>query len=55
MRADELRPSVKSEDLERYPEASAAFNIGIMMFRPNSREFVGACCMELPGLGSVSS
>lgn len=38
--ADELHPSVEKEELERYPKSSAAFNIGIMMFRPNSRQFV---------------
>jgi len=38
--SDELHPSVSKEELERWPVAAAAFNIGIMMFRPKSREFV---------------
>lgn len=37
---DELRGSTKDDTLERWPEAGASFNIGIMMFRPKSIEFV---------------
>jgi len=39
---DQLGPTVKTEDLERWPQAGSAFNIGIMMFRPKSRNFVDA-------------
>ncbi len=42
-RADELSPGVKTEDLERWPQAGAAFNIGIMVFRPKAKQFVGEC------------
>jgi hypothetical protein len=38
---DELRPTVKTEDLEKWPQAGSAFNIGIMLFRPKSKQFVG--------------
>jgi len=39
--SDQLKPTVRTEDLEQFPEAGSAFNIGIMMFRPTSKEFVG--------------
>lgn len=45
--ADELHPSVKGEQLEMYPQAAAAFNIGIMVFRPNSKAFVGGCLFSI--------
>jgi hypothetical protein len=45
--SDQLKPTVKTEDLERWPEAGSAFNIGIMMFRPTSQAFVGGWCMLL--------
>lgn len=39
---------MKTEGLEKWPEAGAAFNIGLMMFRPRSLAFVGACaCMYM--------
>eukprot|EP00955_Chlamydomonas_euryale_P002079 22932-Chlamydomonas_euryale.AAC.1 len=40
--ADQLRETVSDESLEKFPDAGAAFNIGIMMFRPKSLAFVGA-------------
>ncbi|KAG1678605.1 hypothetical protein FOA52_012612 [Chlamydomonas sp. UWO 241] len=33
---DELRPTVNDDSLEKFPEAGASFNVGIMMFRPKS-------------------
>ena len=37
---DQLGPTVQDDSLEKWPEAGASFNIGIMMFRPKSMEFV---------------
>lgn len=37
---DQLRETVSDESLERFPDAGASFNIGIMMFRPKSMDFV---------------
>ncbi|KAG1675655.1 hypothetical protein FOA52_002364 [Chlamydomonas sp. UWO 241] len=38
--SDQLHESVKDESLESFPSAGGAFNIGIMLFRPNSMAFV---------------
>lgn len=38
---DQLSPTVKDDSLELFPNAGSAFNIGIMLFRPNSKKFVG--------------
>lgn len=38
--SDSLRTSVKDESLERYPEIAAPFNIGILVFRQKSVDFV---------------
>lgn len=37
---DQLSPTVKDDSLELFPNAGSAFNIGIMLFRPNSKKFV---------------
>ncbi|GFR51919.1 hypothetical protein Agub_g14403 [Astrephomene gubernaculifera] len=37
---DQLAPTVSDDSLERFPHAGSAFNIGIMLFRPNSKAFV---------------
>ncbi|GIL83523.1 hypothetical protein Vretimale_10343 [Volvox reticuliferus] len=37
---DQLSPTVKDDSLEQFPHAGSAFNIGIMLFRPKSKEFV---------------
>jgi len=37
---DELRPTVETEEMERFPESGSAFNIGIMLFRPKCLPFV---------------
>ncbi|PNH05114.1 hypothetical protein TSOC_008654, partial [Tetrabaena socialis] len=42
---DQLGPTVQDDSLERFPDAGSAFNIGIMLFRPTSKAFVG----NIPG------
>ena len=41
LNADQLRETIPDDGLERWPDAGASFNIGIMLFRPESKEFVG--------------
>ncbi|KAG1680607.1 hypothetical protein FOA52_015056 [Chlamydomonas sp. UWO 241] len=40
--SDQLTPTVQDESLEKYPQAGASFNIGIMLFRPRAatKDFV---------------
>ena len=38
---DQLGPTVQDDSLELWPQAGASFNIGIMLFRPDSMTFVG--------------
>ena len=39
--ADQLKETIPDDGLELWPNAGASFNIGIMLFRPESKEFVG--------------
>uniref|UniRef100_A0A7R9V221 Nucleotide-diphospho-sugar transferase domain-containing protein n=1 Tax=Chlamydomonas euryale TaxID=1486919 RepID=A0A7R9V221_9CHLO len=49
--SDQLRETVSDESLEKFPDAGAAFNIGIMMFRPKSLAFVEDWIAKLQDVG----
>ena len=41
LHSDTLKETIPDDGLEIWPNAGASFNIGIMLFRPESKEFVG--------------